>query len=47
MSPQEAYNMGYNEAIAEIMDMVSEMMSGGIPIDMPVPTDVAHINQLE
>ena len=47
MSPQEAYNMGYNEAIAEIMDMVSEMMSGGIPIDMSVPADIAHINQLE
>ena len=47
MSPQEAYNMGYNEAVAEIMNMVSEMMHGGIPIDMPVPVDIAHMDQLE
>ena len=47
MSPQEAYNMGYNEAIAEVMDMVSEMMSGGIPIDAPAPVDIADMNQLE
>ncbi len=47
MSPQEAYNMGYNEAVAEIMNMVSEMMHGGIPIDISIPTNISHMDQLE
>ena len=47
MSPQQAYDAGYNDAVAEIMDMISEMMAGGIPIDIPVPADIAHMDQLE
>jgi len=47
LTPEEAYNLGYDEAVAEIMDMISEMMSGGVPIDMSVPADIANIDQLE
>ncbi len=47
MTPEEAYDAGYDDAVAEIMDMISEMMSGGVPIDIPVPSDIAHMDQLE
>lgn len=47
MTPEEAYNAGYDDAVAEIMDMINEMMSGGVPIDMSVPADIAHMDQLE
>ena len=47
MSSQEAYDAGYNDAINEIMDVISDMMAGGVPIDMAVPPDIAHMDQLE
>ena len=47
MSSQEAYDAGYNDAISEIMEVINEMMAGGVPIDMPVPPDIAHMDQLE
>jgi len=47
MSPQQAYDAGYNDAVAEIMDMISEMMAGGIPVDIAVPAGIAHMDQLE
>ena len=47
MSSQEAYNAGYNDAISEIMNMISEMMPGEIPVDMAIPVDIVNIDQLE
>ena len=47
MSSQEAYNAGYNDAINEIMAVITEMMSGAVPIDMAVPIDIAHMDQLQ
>ena len=47
MSSQEAYDAGYNDAINEIMEVIAEMMAGGVPIDMAVPPDIAHMDQLE
>ncbi len=47
MSSQEAYDAGYNDAINEIMDVINDMMAGGVPIDMAVPPDIAHMDQLE
>lgn len=47
MSSQEAYNAGYNDAISEIMAVITEMMSGAVPVDIAVPADIAHMDQLE
>ena len=47
MTPQEAYNAGYNDAIEELMEIISGMITGGIPIDTAVPADIAHMDQLE
>ena len=47
MSSQEAYDAGYNDAIKEIMAVIADMMSGAIPIDIAVPADIAHMDQLE
>ena len=47
MTPEEAFDAGYNSAISEMMEVISQMMSGGIPVDIAVPSDIAHMNQLE
>ncbi len=47
MSSQEAYDAGYNDAIKEVMEAINDMMVGGIPVDMAVPCDIAHLDQLE
>ena len=47
MASQEAYDAGYNDAIREIMDVIAEMMSGAIPVDMAVPVDIVNMDQLE
>ncbi len=47
MSSQEAYDAGYNDAISEIMEAITEMMSGAIPVDIAVPVDIAQMDQLE
>jgi hypothetical protein len=47
MSPEQAFDAGYNAAIEEIMAMVGDMIAGGIPVDMAVPADIAHMDQLE
>ena len=47
MSPEQAFDAGYNAAIEEIMAMVGDMIAGGIPVDMAVPADIANMDQLE
>ena len=47
LTPQEAFDAGYSAAIDEIMEIISEMMPGGVPIDMEVPEDIANLDQLE
>lgn len=47
MSSQEAYDAGYNDAISEIMEVISEMMTGAVPVDIAVPLDIAQMDQLE
>ena len=41
MSSQEAYDAGYNDAISEIMEVINEMMTGAVPVD------IAQMDQLE
>ena len=41
MTPQAAYDTGRNDAINEIMEMVSGMITGEVPIDIEVPADLA------
>lgn len=47
MTPQSAYDAGRNDAINEIMEMISGMITGEVPIDMAIPADLIDINQLE
>ena len=47
MDSHAAYDAGWNDAISEIMAMINEMMPGAIPVDMAVPPDIAHMDQLE
>tara|TARA_R100001015_G_C4625480_1_gene184050 strand:- start:1379 stop:1669 length:291 start_codon:yes stop_codon:yes gene_type:complete len=47
LTPQEAFDAGYSAAINEIMEIISEMVPGGVPIDMDVPEDIAALDQLE
>tara|TARA_R100001198_G_scaffold96671_1_gene87764 strand:+ start:1820 stop:2272 length:453 start_codon:yes stop_codon:yes gene_type:complete len=47
MSSQEAYNAGYNDAIAEVNAMLAEMSFGGIPVDAAVPVEIEDVVQLE
>ena len=42
-----AYDAGWNDAIKEIMAVITEMMPGAIPVDMALPADIAHMDQLE
>jgi len=41
MSSQEAYDAGYNDAISEIMEVINEMMTGAVPVD------IVQMDQLE
>tara|TARA_R100001509_G_scaffold87930_3_gene50191 strand:- start:657 stop:947 length:291 start_codon:yes stop_codon:yes gene_type:complete len=47
MTPEAAFDAGYNAAVSEMMEVISQMMAGGIPVDIPVPADIAHMDQLE
>jgi hypothetical protein len=47
MSPEAAYDAGWNDAINEIMAVVAEMMPGVVPVEMAPPADIAHMDQLE
>ena len=47
MTPQDAYDAGRNDAINEIMEMVSGMITGEVPIDIEVPADLVGIAQLQ
>ena len=47
MDSRAAYDAGWNDAISEIMAVITEMMPGAIPVDMAVPADIAHMDQLE
>ena len=47
MTPEEAYNSGYDAAVSEMMEVISQMMSGEVPVDMAVPETFADLNQLE
>ena len=47
MDSRAAYDAGWNDAISEIMAVITEMMPGAIPVDIAVPADIAHIDQLE
>ena len=47
MSPEAAYDAGWNDAINEIMAVVAEMMPGAVPVEMAPPADIAHMDQLE
>ena len=44
---QIAYQAGRDDAIAEIMEMVTGMISGAVPLDMGVPIELAQVSQLE
>ena len=47
MSPEQSYDAGYNDAVAEMMEIITQMMTGAVPVDMEVPADIAHMDQLE
>ena len=47
MTPEEAFDAGYNSAVSEMMEVISQMMTGGIPVDVAISSDIAHMNQLE
>ena len=47
MTPEDAYSEGRDDAINEIMEMITGMISGEVPIDMAIPADIAQIAQLE
>lgn len=47
MDPQEAYNLGYDDAVQEIAGMVQEMVHGGVPAEMFGPVKIAVADQLE
>ena len=47
MTPQAAYNEGRNDAINEIMEMISGMIAGEVPIDMALPAELVNMAQLE
>tara|TARA_Y100001937_G_scaffold122975_1_gene185069 strand:- start:2717 stop:3214 length:498 start_codon:yes stop_codon:yes gene_type:complete len=47
MTPQAAYDAGRNDAINEIMEMISGMITGEVPIDIGVPADLVGIAQLQ
>ena len=42
-----AYDAGWNDAISEIMDMINEMMTGAVPVEMAPPADIVRMDQLE
>ncbi len=47
MSPEQAFDAGYSAAVSEIMEVVGQMMSGEIPVEMDAPEDIANLDQLE
>lgn len=47
MTPQAAYDAGRNDAINEIMEMITGMIGGEIPVDMAIPADLIGLDQLE
>ena len=47
MTPEAAFDAGYNAAVSEMMEVISQMMAGGIPVDIPAPADIVHMDQLE
>ena len=47
MTPQAAYDAGYNDAIKEVMEMITGMIGGAVPVDMAIPADLINLDQLE
>lgn len=47
MTPQAAYDAGRNDAINEIMEMISGMISGEVPIDVALPAELVGMAQLQ
>jgi len=47
MTPQAAYDAGRNDAISEIMEIITGMITGEVPIDMAIPSGLAGLDQLE
>lgn len=47
MTPEHAFDAGYSAALDEIAAMINEMIPGGVPIDMAIPVELAHVDQLE
>jgi hypothetical protein len=47
MTPQAAYEQGRNDAINEIMEMISGMIAGEVPIDMAIPAELVGMAQLQ
>lgn len=47
MTPEDAYNEGRDDAINEIMEMITGMISGEVPIDMAIPAEIMGIDQLQ
>jgi len=47
MDSQEAYNLGYDDAVREIMEMIKELGQGAVPAEMIGPVKVAIADQLE
>ena len=47
MTPQAAYDAGRNDAINEIMEMISGMITGEVPIDVALPAELAGMAQLQ
>ena len=47
MTPQAAYDAGRNDAINEIMEMISGMIAGEVPIDVALPAELVGMAQLQ
>lgn len=45
MTPQAAYDAGRNDAINEIMEMISGMIAGEVPIDVALPAEPVDMAQ--